>query len=344
MATVENAMNIPTARDLECEATEVLIAHARTAALSVTTRETYDTGWRSWTRWAGDNARSALPADPNDLEAWLAELIRQEKKPTTVHTYLAAVVERHNSCPEPNPARVPEVRKLMAGLNRTRIAEGCTPRQAAPLRWRDIERIIDTAHIPRHNQPGGRVETAEQTAQRALLDIAMIALAHDAALRCGELLALRWMDIETPEADGLHIVRIRRSKTDQTGRGAVAPISDFSAQAIARIRPDEADPQDRIFDISPSTVTRHLRAAAKAAGIDPTNITSHSTRVGLAQDLAASDITLLGVMQAGRWKSAATALRYTEHLSASETPVGQYLKTQHYQTAGSIGSIADTSH
>ena len=78
MATAENAMNIPTARDLEYESTEVLIAHARTAALSVTTRETYDTGWRNWTRWAGDNARSALPADPNDLEAWLAELVRQE--------------------------------------------------------------------------------------------------------------------------------------------------------------------------------------------------------------------------------------------------------------------------
>ncbi len=319
--------------DDEYESPEVLIARARTAALADTTRETYDTGWRSWSRWAEANGLSALPAAPKDLQAWVAELIRQKKKPNTVRTYLAAVAERHNSRPEPNPAHDPEIRKLMAGLNRTCVAKGCTPQQANSLRWSDIERIIHTAHNPRHNRPGGRVETVEQAAQRSRVDIAMIALAHDAALRCGELLALRWMDIETPEADGLHVVRIRRSKTDQTGKGAVAPISDFTAQAIAEIKSDEANPHDRIFKISPSTVTRRMRAAAKAAGIDPANITSHSPRVGMAQDLAASEITMLGVMQAGRWKSAATALRYTEHLSASETPAGQHLKTQHHRTS-----------
>ena len=96
-------------------------------------------------------------------------------------------------------------------------------------------------------------------------------------------------------------------------------------------KPDHANPHDRIFDISPSSVTRRMRVAAKAAGIDPTNITSHSPRVGMAQDLAASDITLLGLMQAGRWKKAETAIRYTEHLSAHDTPVGHYLKTQRYR-------------
>ena len=335
MTTPEDAADAHTAGGLENdndnEAPEVLIARARTAALADRTRNTYDTGWSSWTQWADDNGLSAWPADPKDLQNWLAELIRQKKKPTTVRTYLAAVAERHNSRPEPNPAHDPEIRQLMAGLNRTCVAEGCTPRQAEPLRWEDIERIIETAHLPRRNRPGGGIETHEQAGQRALVDIAMTALAHDAALRSSELLALRWIDIETPKEHGLNVVRIRRSKTDQTGQGAVAPISDFTAQAIARIRPDDADPQDRIFKISPSTVTRRMRAAAKAAGTDPTNITSHSPRVGMAQDLAASDVTLLGLMQAGRWKKAETAIRYTEHLSAHDTPVGQYLKTQHYR-------------
>ncbi len=331
MTTAENAASVPAARDLENKAAEVLIARGRTASRADNTRKTYGTGWNSWAQWASDNNVSALPVDPMDLVKWIAALIVQGKKPTTVRTYLASVAERHDSLPGPNPAHDPRVRELLAGLNRTCVAEGCTPRQATPSRWRDIERIINTAHLPRHNQPGGAVETAEQAEQRARFDIAMIALAHDAALRCSELLALCWGDIEAPEENARHVVRIRRSKTDQTGRGAVAPISDFTAQAIARIKPDDADPRDRIFKISPSTVTRRIRAAAKAAGIDPTNITSHSPRVGMAQDLAASDITLLGVMQAGRWKKAETAIRYTEHLSAHDTPVGQYLKTQHYR-------------
>ena len=336
MTTPEDAADAHTTLDLKTdiddETAEVLIARGRAASRADNTRKTYGTGWNNWTRWASDNGHSAWPADPEHLQAWLVTLAKEKKKPTTVRTYLASVAEQHNSLPGPNPAHDPQVSQLMTGLNRTCVAKGCTPRQAAPLRWRHVERIIETAHIPRHNQPGGGVETPEQAEQRALVDIAMIALAHDAALRSSELLELRWKDIETPGENELHVVRIRHSKTDQTGQGAVAPISDFTAQAIARIRPSDANPHDRIFNISPSTVTRRMRAAAKAAGFHSTNITSHSPRVGMAQDLAASGITLLGLMQAGRWKSAAIATRYTENVSAPETPVGQYLKTQRYQT------------
>ena len=334
MTTAENTADTNTARalknDLDAEAVQILIARGRTASLANNTRKTYDTGWNSWAQWALSNGLSVLPADPEDLQAWVTSLAGQEKKPTTINTYLASVAKRHSSLPEPNPAQDPQVRQFMAGLNRTCAAKGCTPRQAAPLRWRHIERIIETAHMPRHNQPGGGIENPEQAGKRARADIAMIALAHDAALRSSELLALRWRDIETSEENGLNVVRIRRSKTDQTGQGAVAPVSDFTTQAIARIRPSDANPHDRIFNISPSTVTRRIRAAAKAASIDPTNITSHSPRVGMAQDLAAIGITTLGLKQAGRWKTDATALRYTQHLTAHDTPVGQYLKTQRY--------------
>ncbi|MXW61198.1 MAG: tyrosine-type recombinase/integrase [Acidimicrobiaceae bacterium] len=159
----------------------------------------------------------------------------------------------------------------------------------------------------------------------------MIALAHDAALRSSELLALRWGDIETPQENGINIVRIRWSKTDQKAQGAVAPMSDFTAQAITRIKPINANPRGRIFDMSPSTLARRIRAAAEAAGLDHANITSHSPRLGIAQDLAAAGVPMPGLMQAGRWKSPATAVRYTEHLSASDTPAAQYLKTQHYR-------------
>ena len=104
--------------------------------------------------------------------------------------------------------------------------------------------------------------------------------------------------------------------------------SDFHRTSNRPYQTQRRQPHDRIFDISPNTVTRRMRAAAEAAGIDPTNITSHSPRVGMAQDLAASGIPMPGLMQAGRWKTAATATRYTEHLSAHDTAVGQYLKTR----------------
>lgn len=336
MTESENAAHTTTAAhdlktDADIESVEKQIARNRAAALAKNSQKTYDTGWRNWSKWASDNSHPDLPADPEHLQFWLVNLVRQKMKPTTIGTYLAAVSNRHSSLPGPNPAQDPEVRQLLAGLNRTSREEVGPPRQAAPIRWRDIERIIDTAHIPRRNQPGGRIETTEQARQRALTDIAMIALAHDAALRSSELLALRWGDIETSQGNGINVVRIRWSKTDQKAQGAVAAMADFTAQAIASIKPINVNPDDRVFDMSPSTLARRIRAAAEAAGLDPANITSHSPRLGMAQDLAAAGVPMPGLMQAGRWKSAATAVRYTEHLLASDTPAGQYLRTQRYQ-------------
>lgn len=326
------APNIHTARDLDTDldarTLEELIALGEAAALAPNTRKTYRSGWSSWCQWAIARGHSFLPADPKHIQAWLASLVNQKKKITTLRSYLAAVSHHHKSLPDANPAEDPSVRNLLAGLCRIFAAEGITPKQAGALRWEAIKRIIATAEIPRHNQPGGRIESPEQAQRRAEIDIAIIALAHDAALRSSELLALIWNDIEVPFEKGIHLIRIRRSKTDQTGQGAVVPISDLTAKAIALIRPIDANPLDRIFDISPSTLTRRMRAAARAANIDSSKITSHSPRVGMAQDLAAAGISMPGLMQAGRWKTPATAARYTEQLTAADTSAGQYLQTQ----------------
>ena len=62
------------------------------------------------------------------------------------------------------------------------------------------------------------------------------------------------------------------------------------------------------------------RAAAKAAGIDHANITSHSPRVGMAQDLFAASVDLPGLMQHCRWTSAAMAGHYTRNLPPPTHP------------------------
>ena len=311
------------------EAADRLIAEAMAQALSANTRRTYRTGWNSWARWAQTRGVPALCAGPVHIQRWLATLVLEGKEPTTLGIYLSAVARELDSCPGPNPARHRDVRLVLSGLRRRAAGDGYTPLQADPLSWAHVMRIADTAHLPRRNQPGGRLETPEQAQRRALCDIAMACVAHDAALRRCELLTIRWADINPPQHRGCWTVRIRRSKTDQTGRGAYAPISEFTARALATIKPACARPEDRVFDISPSTVTRRLKAAAQQAGIDPTNISSHSPRIGMAQHLAAWGIELPGLMLAGRWKTAAMTAHYTQHLAAQNTPAAQYLKTQH---------------
>ena len=309
-----------------------LVAQGKAAALSPNTRKTYRTGWRSWVKWATAHNLPTLPAEPGHLQLWLAALWQEGKKPATLRTYLAAVAHEHRDHTGPNPAHHPQVRLLLSGLTRRAADEGNAPSQAAPLRWRHILEIICSAREPRRNQPGGRAETPEQTARRAELEIAMIALAHDAALRRSELLALTWADIELPADGEPGTVSIRRSKTDQNGQGAALPISEFTTQALIRIRPDSAHPDDPVFDISPSTVTRRMKAAAQAAGINPANISSHSPRIGMAQDLLAAGIGLPGIMQACRWSTEAMVRHYVKEIAAHHTPAAVYLKTQPHPT------------
>ncbi|MDE0237466.1 MAG: tyrosine-type recombinase/integrase [bacterium] len=212
---------------------------------------------------------------------------------------------------------------LMRVIDRHAAEAGYQPKQAKPLRWCHVELIaLHTAKLLA--QPG----LPTQAIRRALTDLAMIAVSHDAALRSSELLALRWGDISRSEGSKTGRVLIRRSKTDQSGQGAVCTISAFALQAIERIHPPDAEPHHRIFPISASTFRRRLKAVVQQAGIDPDGISGHSPRIGMAQDLAAADTDMAAIMIAGRWKQPATAARYIRNLAADHSPVAQYLRTQ----------------
>ena len=148
--------------DVSDEAIERLIAQGKAAAHSANTRKTYDIGHRSWSRWASNHGLPAFPADPTHLQMWLVTLSKQHKKPSTWRTYLAGVAYRHRECDGLNPAHDPQVRQLLRGLTRKSSADGYAAKQAAPLRWSHIQRVADTAHNPRCNQPGRRTESPHQ--------------------------------------------------------------------------------------------------------------------------------------------------------------------------------------
>jgi len=49
------------------------------------------------------------------------------------------------------------------------------------------------------------------------------------------------------------------------------------------------------------------------------HVSGHSTRVGATQDLAALDIDLGAISQAGRWKSTRMPLQYSEKIAAQRS-------------------------
>ena len=274
-----------------------LMGPSAAAELSANTRRAYRTGQRNWRSWASGRGLPEFPARPGDLQQWLAALADQDKSPDTLRTYHAAVAHWHRGLTGPNPARDPEVLALLDSLARQAAARGRAREQPDPLRWHHICQIADHAHKPRRNQPGGHLETPSQARRRAEVDIALIAVAHDASLRCSQILALEWGDVDAPQHGGLGQVRVPHPTAAQQD---FAPISEFAAQALARIRPPDADGTQRVFDFSANTAARRIKAAAGAAGIDPANITASSPALGMAQDLDAYRAELLDLMQTSR--------------------------------------------
>ena len=78
-----------------------------------------------------------------------------------------------------------------------------------------------------------------------------------------------------------------------------------AVEALLAIRPEEAviDASTPVFRLHPDTIRRRLQQAARAAGLPGwQEITGHSGRVGMAQDLSSAGFALPELMTAGRWK------------------------------------------
>ena len=80
-----------------------------------------------------------------------------------------------------------------------------------------------------------------------------------------------------------------------------------------------------VFNLHPDTIRRRQQQAARAAGLpDWRDITGHSGRVGMAQDLSAAGFALPELMTVGRWKSPRMPARYTERQTAGRGAVARY--------------------
>lgn len=178
-------------------------------------------------------------------------------------------------------------------------------------------------------------------------DRALLLVAYDTGCRRSELAAMMVGDIEEADADGAGVVEIRRSKTDQEGQGALAYLSPITMQAVDAWRAAARIERGGLF----RRVETHFDGSIRSVGdraLHPGSITliykrlirqafakkllgsmteaeveraiaavsSHSIRVGVAQDNFAAGESLPAIMQAYRWRDAKTVMRYGERLAA----------------------------
>ena len=153
---------------------------------------------------------------------------------------------------------------------------------------------------------------------------AMLSLGYDFLARRSELVALRTIDLDFTK-DGALKGMIRKSKTDQNGRGRLVFGSERSAKLLRgwfRQKPKDIEAVfcainhgkcldrpicDRnVNEIIKKSVVKVKRCERPS----DLGVSGHSLRVGAAQDLLIKGYDLAAIMRAGGWSNAETVSRY----------------------------------
>lgn len=281
------------------------------------TRRAYQAALAAFAGFCDPQGRSPIPATPESVTAFLTGLASQGLRPATIAVHASAIAYSHRLAGHPNPCDTAMVRDLLRGIRRS---QGVAPRQAPAL---TLARLA-TALVE-----------LDRSCVRGRRDAALLTLGFALAARRSELVALDVQDIED-DGDGL-LVRIRRSKTDQEGQGAVlyVPLAQESLEACAvrAVRAWLVDLGEPVSGplfravrkggtlgerLSERAVDLVVRRAGNILECEAP-FSAHSLRAGLVTTLAAQGRTELQIMEQSRHKSSAMVRRYAREVDAKRS-------------------------
>ena len=290
------------------------------ASKSPRTVRAYRTDLRDFEAWCAEHGRTSLPATPETVADYLADMASGGRKAATITRRLSAISQAHQMAGLESPTHAQIVRMTASGIRRQL---GTAPRQARPILAAELRSMIE----------------ALPDDLRGLRDRALLLVGFAAGMRRGELVALDVGDV-VEEPEGL-AVTIRRSKTDQEGQGRVVgivrgsrgPLTD-PATAVREWREAAGITEGPLFRevdrggrvgatrLSDRAVARIVKKAAASVGIDPALASGHSLRSGLATSAAAAGAPERAIMattghRARPWCGAtsAKARKYLESAS-----------------------------
>lgn len=288
-------------------ATHKSAADYASASRSAGTRKAYTSALRGFSAWCIREACSSLPATPQTVAVYLAHMATSERRVSTIRKARSAIDAAHRLSGYGRPGRHPMVHEVMQGIARELAV---APVQKRPLITDDLRALLRSI-------PDGL---------KGCRDRALLLLGFAGALRRSELVALRLEDVEFVDA-GLRI-HIRKSKTDQEGRGEVLGIPFGSLVFTCPVRAVEAwlvvakitrGPVFRavsrheslgVAALSGKAVARIVKAHAEAAGLDPKEFAGHSLRSGFVTSAALAGVEEHDIARQSRHKSVSILRAY----------------------------------
>jgi len=285
------------------------------------TMRAYKSRLSAFASWCESAGRSALPASPATVAAYLESLESAGKSAATISQVVAAISKLHKVQGLENPC-LSEVVKAARKAARRRL--GVAPHQKAAATV-DVVRALVSG-----------IEGMTLTDKR---DKALLLCGFAGAFRRSELAALRVSDLteeKTPEGRPVFVVTVRHSKTDQEGRGMnkaifaarprekrfcpVAALREWIAAAglagddplFPRIR--KGGQLDKAAPLGGDSVALIIKKRAAAAGVE-LELSGHSLRRGFVTSAIAAGASERSIMNQTGHKSPMMVRRYIERAS-----------------------------
>ncbi|WP_226661490.1 site-specific integrase [Microbulbifer aggregans] len=276
------------------------------AATSESTRKAYRSAIRQFEKWGG-----RLPTDSQTLMHYL--LGRAEAvNPRTLELHLTAIGQWHNYQGIANPVLDPLIHKTMQGIRRVHAK----PKQKAKaLRLEHIATMTNTLRT-------------RPDSLKKLRDLALVLVGFFGAFRRSELVAIQVEDLVWEE-EGL-VIRIPRSKTDQSGEGLVRALpfgnpSVCPASALKTWLTHTGITNGPVFlavnrwdqiqqrPLNPASINDLLKKLGTECNFDFVDtLSSHSFRRGLSTSAARENVDFELIKKQGGWKSDATVWEYID--------------------------------
>lgn len=248
------------------------------AAKSPATRRAYARHWTAFTAWCASSSHPALPAAPGTVALYASSMAAAGRKVATIEQAMAAISAAHGAAGHPSPRDDANLRAALRGIRRElRTAQ----REAAPVLAEHLHLVL------------GKLSTSTR---QGLRDRALLLVGFAGAFRRSELVALEVRDAAFT-TDGLELA-IRRSKTDQEGRGRLVALSYSGNPAACPVRALRAWLAAACITEGPlfRRVTRHeavgpralsdrsvsdiVKRSVAAVGLDGSLYSGHSLRAG----------------------------------------------------------------
>jgi site-specific recombinase XerD len=273
----------------------------------------YRSDWKQFERWCAERGISALPATPDSIAVYLSDRAGTLKTATLEH-HLSAIAKAHKTAGHPSPVKDNAlIAETLKGIKRV---HGMAPVQKAPVLTDDLRVML--RHVP------ARI--------LGLRDRALLLVGFCGAFRRSELVSLDCSDLAFT-AEGLQVT-LRRSKTDQEGRGRSVAIPFASNAQTCPVRALQAwleasgitegavfRPVNRHGTISrrrlsDKSVATKIKRYVSAAGLDPVLYSGHSLRAGFVTSAARAKVPERIIMLQTGHKSIDMVLKYVRAANA----------------------------